>query len=518
MAPPLTVRNLTATTITLKSLERFEDPNTKQSKATAFPSALKNAQTVAPSAPELGLHVQSFKRQDVDVELAPFESYTLRLEAPEKPNPKTISSLSSTTLRLTIEDEENERFRIDTNPAYTQKGSRTFTPLTPNPSTSYTALYHPTTPTAHLTIHTHHLPNYARWMQGLPDTLPLSAISIPGTHNSHTHYRALPSVRCQVVDVRTQLDNGIRFLDIRVQPASATDTSKRDLYLVHGAFPISLTGTKYLDPVLNACYAFLEANPSETILVSLKREGVGSATDAHLAAILQKHYFLPNAEKWYAGAAIPYLHSARGKLVLVRRYEVAASPELETETEPETEPDTPTAPGLDASAWPHNATHALHGPFCIQDFCEIMHPAAIPDKLLHANAHLARAASATHFVPGVNTDVTNPIPPGPLYLNFLSGSNFFNVGTWPEKIARVVNRGVEQWMCAGHHLGVPVGDPQAPGHASVDGVDGVRGVGGGDGAAGVVVMDMVGEGGSWDLVRLVVGMNMGVLEKVGRGV
>lgn len=513
MAPPLTVRNLTSTTITLKSLERFEDPNTKQSKATAFPSALKNAQLVAPSAPELGLHVQSFKRVDVGVELAPFESYTLRLQALEEANHSPTSALSSTTLRLTIEDEENQPFRIDTNPTYTQKGSRKFTPLTPNPSTSYTALYHPTTPTAHLTIHAHHLPNYARWMQSLPDTLPLSAISIPGTHNSHTHYRALPSVRCQIVDVATQLENGIRFLDIRVQPASATDTLKRDLYLVHGAFPISLTGIKYLDPVINACYAFLDANPSETILVSLKREGVGSATDPHLATILQKHYFAPNASKWYTGTAIPYLHSARGKLVLVRRYEVSTSSSAFSEPEPETS----TAPGLDATAWPNNSTHALHGPFCVQDFCEIMHPSFISDKLTHANAQLVRAASATHFIPGVNTDVANPVPPGPLYLNFLSGSNFFNVGTWPEKIARVVNKGVEEWMCTGHHLAVPVGDVQALGHANVDGVSGVRGVGEGDGGVGVVIMDMVGEGGNWDLVRLVVGMNMGILEKVRKG-
>ncbi|KAK7193456.1 hypothetical protein DPSP01_000019 [Paraphaeosphaeria sporulosa] len=513
MAPPLTVRNLTAATITLKSLERFEDPNTKQSKATAFPSALKNAQAIAPSAPELGLHVQSFKRQDVDVELAPFESYTLQFQALEQPDAKPASSPTSTTLRLTLEDEGKQRFRIDTNPTYTQKGSRILTPLTPNPSTSYTALYHPTTPIAHLTIHTHHLPNYARWMQNLPDNLPLSAISIPGTHNSHTHYRALPSVRCQVVEVKTQLENGIRFLDIRVQPASATDTSKRDLYLVHGAFPISLTGAKYLDPVLNACYAFLSANPSETILVSLKREGVGSATDAHLAAILEKHYFAPNASKWYVDEAIPYLGAARGKLVLVRRYKLTTSASPGPDTDTDTDEAAPGL-GLDATAWPNNATHALHGPFCIQDFCEIMHPSFIPHKLTHANAHLVRAASTTHFIPGVNTDATNPVPPGPLYLNFLSGSNFFNRGTWPEKIARVVNRGVEEWICTGHHLATPVGNPQTPGHASVEGVEGVRGVGEGDGGAGVVVMDMVGDGGNWDLVRLVVGLNMGLLETV----
>lgn len=33
----------------------------------------------------------------------------------------------------------------------------------------------------------------------------------------------------------------------------------------------------------------------------------------------------------------------------------------------------------------------------------------------------------------------------------------------------------------------------------------------GDGGTGVLVMDFVGESGDWDLVRLVVGANMGVL-------
>ncbi|KAF9740560.1 hypothetical protein PMIN06_001592 [Paraphaeosphaeria minitans] len=525
MAPLLTVRNLTAATVTLKSLERFEEPNTKRSKATAFPSALKNAQTIAPSAPELGLHSQSFQRQDLDVELAPFESYTLRLHPLEESNHKPTSSLSSTTLRLTIQNGENERFRIDTNPTYTQKGSRMLTPLTPNPSTSYTALYHPTTATAHLTIHTHHLPDYAKWMQSLPDTLPLSAISIPGTHNSHTHYRALPSVRCQVVDIKTQLENGIRFLDIRVQPISPRDTSKRDLYLVHGAFFIVLTGAKYLDPVLDACYAFLEANPSETILVSLKREGMGRATDPHLATILERHYFAPNASKWYTGNTIPYLRSARGKLVLVRRYKVSpsASPDpdadadayacTDADEEQDQEKGDP-APGLDATAWPNNVPHALHGPFTVQDSCDVAHPSAIPAKLAHATAHLVRAAAATHPVPGATTDATHPVPPGPVSLNFLSGSNFFHRGTWPERIASVVNRGVEEWVCAGHHLAVLGGDPpmdvRVPGGRRA----GVRGVGEGDGGAGVVVMDMVGEGGNWDLVRLVVGLNMGILSKV----
>ena len=45
----------------------------------------------------------------------------------------------------------------------------------------------------------------------------------------------------------------------------------------------------------------------------------------------------------------------------------------------------------------------------------------------------------------------------------------------------------------------------------------VRRVKSGDGGTGVVVMDVVGDGGDWDLVRLIVGMNMGVLMKTRDG-
>ena len=354
----------------------------------------------------------------------------------------------------------------------------------------------------------------------LPDSLPLSAISVPGTHNSHTHYRALPSVRCQVTDIKTQLENGIRFLDIRVQPKHATDASRKDLYLVHGAFPVSLTGPKYFEPIMDICYDFLHANPTETIMISLKREGVGNATDEHLAHILEDHYIAPHPSAWYTENKIPYLGSVRGKLVLVRRYNVA-------KTVSSTSPSNVKDGGLDATAWPHNAHHALfprssssssssssststtsptHPTFCLQDFCEVLIPTLISAKLQHCNDHLVRSAEAIHPIPGLTTDTTNPVPPGPLYLNFLSASNFWKKACWPSAIAKVVNEGMEEWLCGGHHLeGLAVGG---------GGTDmGIKRAKSGDGSTGVVIMDCVGENGDWELVRLVVGMNMGVLSR-----
>ncbi|PVH96404.1 1-phosphatidylinositol phosphodiesterase precursor [Periconia macrospinosa] len=525
MAIALTIRNLTPVLFTIKGLETFEDPNAVKYNSASFIFKTKTTAISAPTAPELGDHAESFNHESLNVELKPFESFTLRAKNATASEKKRF--FRNMVMRITIECAFGQRHRIDFNPSYTHKASKRFTNLTSDPSQSYTGLYHPTKPVPHLVVHTNHLQNYARWMKALPSNLPLSAISLPGTHNSHTHYRALPSVRCQISSVEVQLEHGIRFLDIRVQPSHASDSRKKDLFLVHGAFPISLTGVKYFEPVLETCYSFLTENPSETILISLKREGVGSATDQHLAEILDQHYIRPNPSRWYTGTRIPYLGDVRGKLVLIRRYDIQ-KPTTPVSISSATSLSSLPACGLDATAWPHNSTHALHGPFCVQDFCEVQHPSSIPLKLQFANEHLVRSSQTTAFIPGVNTDSKNPVPPGPLYLNFLSGSNFWNKGTWPEKIAKVVNRGFEEWICTGHALDnsdVTMGKLDMSNAIDLEDVDGIAGVRGkakcGDGGTGIVIMDNVGEGEDWDLIALIIGLNMGVLmvmQEVGKSV
>jgi 1-phosphatidylinositol phosphodiesterase len=505
MSCSIAVRNLTQAPISIKRVEQFEDPNTLQSNSGGYILGPRNTTSAAPSAPELGEHAESFQHQVLDVTLAPFESYTLG-QTVSKESDSDGAPRAIPALRLTIESLTGDRHRIDIHPSYTQKSSNIFTPLSAGPSKGYTALFHPTRPTAHLTIHTHHLPDYQTWMSTIPDTLPLSALSIPGTHNSHTYYRALPSVRCQSVDIATQLSHGVRFLDIRLQPAHATDVSKKDLQLVHGAFPISLTGPKYFAPILQTCYDFLAQHPSETILMSLKREGIGGATDHHLAHLLTQHYISHAREKWYTDTTIPSFGAVRGKIVLIRRFQA------------------PEPLGLDATSWPHNATHALFPPqnpnFCIQDFCDVAVPTTIPEKIQYVNEHLGRAASITYQL-GHRQFNKNDISDGvrvtaPIHLNFLSASNFWKRACWPENIAKVVNKGMEEWMCVGHGLEDAPAEEREPGRV-VDndgdyaGIARVRMKARGDGGTGVVVMDFVGEGGDWDLVGLVVGMNMGVL-------
>jgi hypothetical protein len=52
------------------------------------------------------------------------------------------------------------------------------------------------------------------WMRSLPDSTPLSAISIPGTHDSAALHGGL-AAQCQSWTIKDQLEAGIRFIDVR---------------------------------------------------------------------------------------------------------------------------------------------------------------------------------------------------------------------------------------------------------------------------------------------------------------
>lgn len=100
------------------------------------------------------------------------------------------------------------------------------------------------------------------WMGGIPDDVPVTALSIPGTHNSGSIDGPLGFAKTQDLDLAEQLDTGVRFLDIRL--AHYQD----DLFVHHD---VVYMGMSYRD-VLLICHEFLTRNPSETILMSIKEE------------------------------------------------------------------------------------------------------------------------------------------------------------------------------------------------------------------------------------------------------
>ena len=103
---------------------------------------------------------------------------------------------------------------------------------------------------------------YSCWMRDIPDDSPLTALSIPGTHNSCSIDGPVGFAKTQDRGLSDQLDAGIRFLDIRL--AHYQD----DLCVHHDVVCMEKS---YVE-VLAACSEFLEQHPSETILLSVSHE------------------------------------------------------------------------------------------------------------------------------------------------------------------------------------------------------------------------------------------------------
>lgn len=105
------------------------------------------------------------------------------------------------------------------------------------------------------------------WMSQISEGRKLSELNIPGTHESCARYGGSLAV-CQTMSLQEQLEAGIRFIDIRCRHIG-------DGFAIHhGPFYQNLTFGKDLHDV---CINFLKNNPSECIVMSIKKE----YTDEH---------------------------------------------------------------------------------------------------------------------------------------------------------------------------------------------------------------------------------------------
>ncbi|WP_278380579.1 phosphatidylinositol-specific phospholipase C domain-containing protein, partial [Chryseobacterium arthrosphaerae] len=135
------------------------------------------------------------------------------------------------------------------------------------------------------------------WMTGLQDNISISKISIPGTHDSGARVDAplLPgTAKTQTLSIAEQLNAGVRFLDIRCRHIDNSFT------IHHGPIYQNLN----FDDVLNACYAFLNSHPSETIIMSVKEEYDASNTTRSFEQTFDS-YVQKNSAKWDLGTTIP---------------------------------------------------------------------------------------------------------------------------------------------------------------------------------------------------------------------
>jgi len=165
------------------------------------------------------------------------------------------------------------------------------------------------------------------WMSNIPDNKYLYELTIPGTHQSYARYGnnafAAPFAICQDWTVKKQLEEGIRFFDVRFRPF------RKGFTVHHGAIWQKKDG----EDVFREFTDFLKRNPRETLLISYKDETNGNPTISpepgsdDFKSILTSHLYNNRYTAWVYGFSrgeihnkMPTLGQARGKMVLIDKH------------------------------------------------------------------------------------------------------------------------------------------------------------------------------------------------------
>ncbi|PHD59071.1 two domain protein [Bacillus toyonensis] len=155
------------------------------------------------------------------------------------------------------------------------------------------------------------------WMANIPNSRRISQLSIPGTHGSMALHGgpggpiAATWAINQTMNLETQLNSGIRFIDIRCRH------EHNNFAMYHGiVFQYAYFGSHVLEPVIR----FLRQNPSETILMYIQEEHTPTGNTRTFAETFES-FFRPNQDFfWNPNSLNPTLEEVRGKIILLQAF------------------------------------------------------------------------------------------------------------------------------------------------------------------------------------------------------
>ena len=156
----------------------------------------------------------------------------------------------------------------------------------------------------------------SNWMSAIKPEVPITAINMPGTHDSSTKYVDIsPIFKTQDGSVSEQLYRGARYFDMRFE----LQKDKR-LVAVHSAASCrkayGVKAEKLTAADAEMCADFLKKNPGETVLFQLK-EGNGKTGTVFFDAFYEQ-CIKSQEDIWFLENRIPTLGEVRGKIVLLR--------------------------------------------------------------------------------------------------------------------------------------------------------------------------------------------------------
>lgn len=164
-------------------------------------------------------------------------------------------------------------------------------------------------------------------MAAIPDDVHLTSLSIPGTHDTMTYEIGSEQLQCQNWNLSMQLNSGLRYLDIRAR------LRDDELHIYHAN---GYTGFGY-EQVLLDVFEFLDAHPSETIIMRLKEEGnpIGSNNSISFEDAFNYHHFsspltapgsAKHLHKYEFAAPIPTLGALRSKIFILQNFDARDGP------------------------------------------------------------------------------------------------------------------------------------------------------------------------------------------------
>uniref|UniRef100_A0A3B5A1I2 Phosphatidylinositol-specific phospholipase C X domain-containing protein n=1 Tax=Stegastes partitus TaxID=144197 RepID=A0A3B5A1I2_9TELE len=146
------------------------------------------------------------------------------------------------------------------------------------------------------------------WMKSIPDDTPVSAISIPGSHESLSLYGG-PLAVCQVWTLDKQLKVGIRYFDVHagIWLPNQKSINIRDshwMFYQHVEF----------DGVLRDIFNFLNRHNRETVLLKVTFHGLYREKVVLLMKKLTKKF----QTRIWTKLSVPNMQQARGKIVFLQ--------------------------------------------------------------------------------------------------------------------------------------------------------------------------------------------------------
>lgn len=243
----------------------------------------------------------------------------------------------------------------------------------------------------------------ASWMQHIPDLTPLSALTLPGTHDTAAFNTSNSISKTQDRRFRPQLVDGIRFWDIRVRRVKGTKGNPK-WALYHGDTNLNLS----FEDALSAISNFYADHPSEALIMSIKQDkSPESGVTASMSQTFWWYVKNYRSVAWYTDTTYPALGRVRSKVALLRRFSLDQGE---------------SSYGFDATKWPDNSSFTISNPpfsIVVQD----VYKAGGQDKINAVDRQIGRARA-------------NPSSQA-LYLNFTSDTT--GSCTWtPSNCARKV--------------------------------------------------------------------------------